>query len=189
MRTTIASAIISTLLGSTLATNWWSNSNWILGGNSGDSWNIQVSYDVPTYWTSTYYSGVGPYYSSNIFTDITDEYHYEEYGFLFYTGASAGIDFVIGDTTTGDAGYYFSMVANADLLEITPYKQVIWFQRPLAAVMNGNSPSTSLWMGGAYEAKVGNAYVSYEEDSATFYEYVYSADTTIYTSGAYNAVN
>jgi hypothetical protein len=126
MRKFISSVIVSALLGGSQAV-WYSGSSALVGGGAGDMFNILFNYDVPMYVTTTYYSGNGPYYSSDIFTGIDSSDHYEEYGVLYSLSADASLDFVIGDSTDGSAYYYFSIAANADILDITPYKQVIWW--------------------------------------------------------------
>ena len=132
------------------------------------SWGTFVwAYTVPLEYQTTYYSGVGPYYSSAIFTAIDDTMHYEEYGFNFDFYATASIGMYFGDTASDSDYYYLSANAEADVLSVTPYKQVVWFQRPLANLETNGSPNPHAWIGGAYDVEIGDAYVYYEENAYT----------------------
>lgn len=63
------------------------------------------TYDVPLIYETNYYSGIGPYYSSNIFTSIDDTMHYEEYGFDFDFYATFEVSIYVGDVASG-SDYY-----------------------------------------------------------------------------------
>lgn len=57
------------------------------------------------------------------------------------------------------------MVAEADVLKITAYKQVMWFARPLSQQLAGNAAEIHAWIGAAYQVATGEAYLSYEENA------------------------
>jgi hypothetical protein len=93
--------------------------------------------------------------------------HYEEYGFDFAFYGVFTLDFYLGDVSPDSTYYFASVAAEADVLKITPYKQVVWFQRPVAEMMNGGSSTPHMWVGGAYQVATGEAYLSYEENAYT----------------------
>lgn len=76
MRTIISAAIAALLSTVSIAQK---------GGNSfgTSTYECYWTYDVPLVYETNYYSGVGPYYDSTIYTSIDNSMHYEEYGFDF----------------------------------------------------------------------------------------------------------
>jgi hypothetical protein len=160
----IVSAAVAALLAT--GTSAWTGST---SGSifSSTSMTLDWTLDVPLEYETNYYSGIGPYYSDNIFTDIDDTMHYEEYGFDFDFYAQVGIYFYMGDISPDSTYYFVAAFGEADVLQITPYKQTVWFQRPVAEMMAGGSSTPHMWVGGAYQVATGEAYLSYEENAYT----------------------
>jgi hypothetical protein len=133
-----------------------------------------LTIDVPLMYETNYYAGVGPYYSSDIFTGIDDTMHYEEYGFDFQLYGTAEIDLYFGNYGVSDY-YWFGAVAEADVAKLTPGKVCVWFQRPLAAMQSSGTASIHAWMGAGYDFEVGSAFVSYVEAASTGYSDLWTA--------------
>jgi hypothetical protein len=163
-RTIVSLAVAALLATSTLAAISASGSC-----GSSSAYYCGWAYDVPLIYETSYYSGIGPYYSDNIFTSIDDAMHYEEYGFDFDFYATFTASIYLGNVVTGDDYYMLSATAEADVLKITPYKQVMWFARPLAQQMAGNAAEVHAWIGAAYQVATGEAYLSYAENAQTGY--------------------
>lgn len=90
------------ILGMANATNTWYNWKTTLA-NTPNWLGITLSYKFPLWYGTTYHSGDGPYYSKKLFTDITKDDHYEEYGLLANSSFSAYVLFDLG--TTGSEAY------------------------------------------------------------------------------------
>jgi hypothetical protein len=163
MRTIISSAVAALLATATQAQVY---------GNSfgtGTSYECYWSVDIPLQYETNYYSGVGPYYDDTIYTSIDDTMHYEEYGFDFSFYGVAEFGCALGDVTTTSDYYYLNVIGEADVLKITPYKQTVWWTRPLAMQEQGNTAAVHAYVGGAYSVTTGNAYISYDENAGTGY--------------------
>ncbi len=159
---TFVSAAVAALLATTATAQSGS------GDFFTESWGAMVyAYDVPFTYETTYYSGIGPYYSDNIFTSIDDTMHFEEYGFVFNFYATASIGIIFGDYTVNEDVYNLIVEAEADVLSITPYKQVMWFQRPVSNMQENGVSEIHAWVGGAYQVATGEAFVSYTENAYT----------------------
>ena len=124
---------------------------------------IEWAYDLPLTYSTNCYTGIGPYYSDNIFTDIDETMHYEEYGVHFDCSATASLGIVLEN-------YYSYFIANAEAaaLSATPYKQVVWYQRPLSNTMENGVAKAHAWIGGAYEVTTGKASIYYDENAHTW---------------------
>ena len=161
MKSFVSGAVAALLATTTLAQSG-------SGSLFDESWGSLIyAYDVPLTYETTYYSGIGPYYSDNIFTGIDDTMHYEEYGFLFSFYATGYIGMIFGDTTAGTDVYNLIVEAEVDVLEITPYKQVVWFQRPVSNMMENGVSEIHAWVGAAYQVATGEAFMSYTESAYT----------------------
>lgn len=124
MQRIISTAIAALLL---VSANAQSGSGSMPATTSATAYQFVWSYDVPLIYETTYYSGIGPYRSTNIFKNIDSSMHYEEYGFDFNFYATATMGIHLGDVKTATDYYYLAVSTEADILKITPYKQVTWF--------------------------------------------------------------
>lgn len=127
-------------------------------------------YTLAVGYGSGYQSGKGPYYDDEIFTDsvdgvdgIDESHHYEEYSFAGDVYAQTYLTMYFG--TLNQPVYAFTIGGNVDAVTITPYKQVVWFQRGLSELIGGEDYSTHVYAGGAYEVKFGQAYLWYVESA------------------------
>ena len=170
------SAVFTALLSSTASA--WLSSN---SGSYPYSWiTFEWAYNVPLTYETTYYSGIGPYYSPNIFKAIDKTMHYEEYGGLFSFLAKGSWGIVLGDITTKSDYYYWNGNAEVDILNSTAYKQVTWFQRPVSNLVANGVSAMHAWVGGAYQVATGQAYLSYNENS-------YTGTGNLWASGTWTA--
>jgi hypothetical protein len=71
----------------------------------------------------------------------------------------------LGDVSTSSDYYYLGTTARANIFSVIPFKQAIWFQRPLAEMENTGSSNPHTWIGGAYDAAIGDAFVYYDENA------------------------
>ena len=132
----------------------------------GGSFEIQYGWEVPLLYGTTYYAGKGPYDSDVVFTNIDDTMHFEEYGFTASLDIHAYSTFSFYDQSSSPV-YQFTIGGHADVFDITPYKQVLWWQNFMEDLINSQSFATHVWVGGAYEVSFGAAYIYYVESALT----------------------
>jgi hypothetical protein len=161
MKALICTAMI---LGLANATNTWYNWKTTVAGLP--NWlAISVSYKFPLWYGTTYHSGEGPYYSKNLFTSIDKNMHYEELGFLVNSSFAATIQFDIG--TPLSEIYEYKFKANAELLTINPFRQVVYWSRPEAEMINNGAASQNTYVAGAYQIDIGHFFLKYCEGVST----------------------
>ena len=94
---------------------------------------------MPLAYQTFYYAGVGPYheydkYENQIFIDmypdLDDTMHFEEYGFLMSLKGYASLSIWLGGYLTNSAFYYVSFNGEADVLSFVPWIQIFLFTRP-----------------------------------------------------------
>ena len=142
--------------------------------NTNSYLQAYYNYGYGMWYTTTYHAGPGPYYDTTIFTSCDDTYHYEETGFNAYFSPYTGMMFQFIDGNGNDL-YWMEVGVEADVLDVTPYKQAVWWQRGLSYIQNGNPYETHAYAGGAYEVIIGNAYVFWGEEMAVWGSEVFDA--------------
>jgi hypothetical protein len=139
---------------------------------AGPFW-INFGYDNILEYFSTYKAGEGPYYDTdNSGTDLydgelTSAHHYEEYGWTITHWVDAYFNFGIGTVPSNADVWTFEIHANIDTFSISPYRQILWFTRPLAGFIDNGIFDMEAWVGGSYDVSFGSAYMSYCEIAYT----------------------
>ena len=137
--------------------------------------NFHFGWETPLEYMTTYHAGEGPYYVSNVFTNIDNTMHYEEYGLNFAFIGKAWFMAVLGSENSNTEAYLLRIGYEADLIKnLSPYRQAIWFTNFLSNIAAGNDAEQHLWLGGVYSFNIGQVFVFYEESLQTFYENIFS---------------
>jgi hypothetical protein len=101
MKRLIAASLLAT---AAVAAEWYEYDYTVENSGPMDIGGIafmNVGYDISLEYYTTYKAGEGPYYDldadgSTIYSDLTDEHHYEEYGFTVDGYANAYFDIGLG---------------------------------------------------------------------------------------------
>mmetsp|Transcript_14616 Transcript_14616/g.14240 ORF Transcript_14616/g.14240 Transcript_14616/m.14240 type:complete len:159 (+) Transcript_14616:226-702(+) len=92
--------------------------------------------------------------------------HYEEYGLELAIQGEIFAWIKIGGTDKDV--YYFKWLLEADFINFEPYKQIIFWQRPISTFFNSTYQvmEYNAWLGASYDLKLGSIVLSYEESLA-----------------------
>jgi len=100
-----------------------------------------------------------------VYPELTDHFHYEEYGFdikmptFAYTSISFG--------ATNSEFWEVSIIIGVNVFTLDPYRQTIWFSRFLQNSAEYNDSSFLVYIGAVYEFLIGKGGLLYCESAIT----------------------
>ena len=134
-------------------------------GTNNIDWTFD--FELPLWYGTTYEAGLGPYDSDNIFGDIDEGMHFEEYGIEVEIEGEVTFFLEVGDPTL--RAYTFMWALELELLDYEIYKQILWWSRAFADFVDSGFSTFEIhfWLGASYKLEFGEIYLSYEESAVT----------------------
>ena len=138
-----------------------------VGTDGSNFFDWGFTFDLPFWYGTMYEAGLGEYDSDNVWSQIGEEMHFEEYGFEFEIDGSADFTLEVGNGVQRSYAFIWSL--EMEILDYEIYKQIIWWERAFANFVESGFETYELhmWLGASYKLEFGEIFLAYEESAAT----------------------